>query len=278
MISKIVIGTLELKPENGYFIQAIRDIGYKTKYPIASVLNIHGSKLGNAYFEGKTIMVELEVGGTTPSDFIAKRTALFEKLTLQEFGEDYIDFEFYLADGKILVARGIIKDVSANLGVGDITHGAISFTFEMEEPFFKSKQLYSVEFNITKGGGASVPMTIPLDFSIGSDGYVDVYNGGNIFIFPKITFSGVLTNPRLDNLTSGKYIALTMALAASANTVEIDTFDRTVIDETGANKRDKVLGDFFVLNIGSNQLRLSSDNALEDGKVKIEYQYYYISI
>lgn len=278
MISKIVIGDLELKSANGYFIQAVRDIGYKTKYPVASVLNIHGSKLGNAYFEGKTIMIELEVGGSTPAEFIARRTALFEKLTLQEFGDDYIDFDFYLADGKILTARGTIKDVSADLSVGNLTHGALNFTFEMEEPFFKSKQSYSVEFNITKGGGAGVPMSIPLDFSVGSDGYVDVYNGGNVFVFPVITFTGDLTNPRLDNLTSGKYIALSMALAASTNTVEIDTFDRTVLDETGANKRDKVLGDFFVLNIGSNQLRLSSDNALEGGKVKIEYQYYYISI
>lgn len=277
MISKIVIGSLELKPENGYYIQTIKDIGYKTKYPVAKVLYTHGAKIGDVYLENRAIAIEMVVGAPTVNEFIGKRNDLYKTLTIKEFTDDYIDIDFHLLNGLVLTTKGVIKDVNCDITVDSLTHSPFAFVIETEEPFLKSKQVYQVEFGLSKGGGAMVPMTIPLNMSIGSSGSTQVSNGGNVFVFPEIYFYGVLTNPILKNLTTGKEIAITDTIAAN-NHYYIDTYNHIVKNSLGANKRDKIAGDFLTLEIGDNQLKLTSDNTSENGRCRLIYQYFYISI
>ncbi len=277
MINKIVINDLELKSENGYYIQSVKDLGYKTKYPIGKVLYTHGAKLGDVYFENKILAVELKVGGSTVNEFIDRRSALYKALTLNEFGTDILDFEFHLSNNIVLIAQGVIKDINSDIGVDNLTTGDITFAIEMEEPFFKTQQTYQSIFSITKGGGCAVPMAIPLDMSQGAAGYPQIFNGGNVFVFPEIYFYGTLTNPILENITSGKQIALDAEIA-SDEYIYVDTYNRIVKDDSNVNKRDKMTGDFLVLNVGENNFKLSSDNAAEDGYIKLIYKYYFISI
>jgi hypothetical protein len=277
MIRKIVIGDLTISPENGYFIQSIKDLGYKTKYPVASILYLHGVKIGDLFFENKALVVELKIGASTVADLIEKRSKIYEKLTLKEYGDDKITIEFHLGNNLILEAKGVVKDVNSDLVVDNLTTCDLSFTIELEEPFLKSKQVYEVSFGITKGGGASVPMAIPLNMTQGSSGFLPVNNGGNIFSFPEIYFYGNLTNPVLLNKTTGKSISFNQSIT-SGNYIYVDTYNRIVIDNLGNNKRDKMSGDFVILEKGENQFTLSSDVPTENGYVKFIYKYFYISI
>jgi len=277
MITKLIIDNLELSPENGYFIQAVKDLGYKTKYPVASILYLHGVKIGDLFFENKALAVELKIGALTISDLIEKRSKIYEKLTLKEYGDDKITIEFHLGNNLILEAKGVVKDVNSDLEVDNLTTCDLSFTLELEEPFLKSKQTYEVSFGITKGGGASVPMEIPLSMTQGSSGFSIVNNGGNIFAFPEIYFYGQLTNPVLLNKTTNKSISFNQTIT-SGNHIYVDTYNRIVVDNLGNNKRDKMSGDFVILEKGENQFTLSSDVPTETGFVKLIYKYFYISI
>jgi len=277
MITKLIIDNLELSPENGYFIQAIKDLGYKTKYPVASILYLHGVKIGDLFFENKAFAVELKIGALTISDLIEKRSKIYEKLTLKEYGDDKITIEFHLGNNLILEAKGVVKDVNSDLEVDNLTTCDLSFTLELEEPFLKSKQIYEVSFGITKGGGASVPMEIPLNMTQGSSGFSIVNNGGNIFAFPEIYFYGDLTNPVLLNKTTNRSISFNQTIT-SGNYIYVDTYNRIVVDNLGNNKRDKMSGDFVILEKGENQFTLSSDVPTETGFVKLIYKYFYISI
>jgi hypothetical protein len=276
MITKIVVGGLEISSENGYYLQSMKDFGYKTKYPVAKTTYTHGAKIGDVYLENKSFVIELMIVGDTVSDFLDKRSALYKVLTINEFEPDTLSFDFYLSNNMILEAGGVIKDINTDVNAENISAGLITFMIEMEEPFFKSKQQYQIDFPITDGGGFSVPMAVPLDMSAGSTGFTQVNNGGNIFVFPKIYFMGPLTNPILKNETSGKQIALTATLSSNEY-IYVDTYNRIVTDDTGANVRDTMVGDFLTLGLDLNEFSLRTDTS-EAGYIRMVYQYYFISI
>lgn len=278
MITKVKIGSLELTPENGYLITAIEDLGYKTKYVASSILYLHGSKLGEAYFQNRTLAFELIVGGDTISQKVENKNALFNALTISEHTNDLLRVEITINNSYTVYINGIIKEVLSPQTAGEIFHSVISFIMETESPFFKDINSYLTTINLTKGGGGAVPMAIPFAMNAGSTGYTEINNGGNVFVFPKFYFYGELTNPVLTNITTGKSISLAVTLATEANYYVIDTYERTVLDESGVNKRDKMTGDFLTLLTGNNDFQLLTDDASETGYVKIAYENYYIGL
>jgi len=278
MITKIKIGDLELTPENGYLITAIEDLGYKTKYVASSILYLHGSKLGDAYFQNRTLAFELIVGGDTASQKVENKNNLFKILTISEHSNDLLRVEITINNSYTVYINGIVREVISPQVAGQIFHSAISFVMETESPFFKDINTYSTTINLTKGGGGAIPMAIPFAMNAGSTGYTPINNGGNVFVFPKVYFYGQMTNPVLTNITTGKSISLAVTLATVANYYVIDTYERTVLDESGVNKRDKMTGDFLTLLTGNNDFQLLTDNPAETGYVQIVYENYYIGL
>lgn len=278
MITKIKIGSLELTPENGYLVTAVEDLGYKTKYVSSSILYLHGSKLGDAYFQNRTLAFELIVGGDTVSQKVANKNALFNALTISEHNNDLLRVEITINNSYTVYTNAVIKEVLSPQTAGEIFHSVISFVMETESPFFKDVNSYLTTINLTKGGGGAVPMAIPFAMNTGSTGYSQINNGGNVFVFPKFYFYGELTNPVLTNVTTGKSISLAVSLATEANYYVIDTYERTVLDESGVNKRDKMTGDFLTLLTGNNDFQLLTDDASETGYVKIAYENWYIGL
>lgn len=278
MITKVKIGSLELTPENGYLVTAVEDLGYKTKYVSSSILYLHGSKLGDAYFQNRTLAFELIVGGDTVSQKVANKNALFNALTISEHNNDLLRVEITINNSYTVYTNAVIKEVLSPQTAGEIYHSVISFVMETESPFFKDINSYLTTINLTKGGGGAIPMAVPFTMNTGSTGYSQINNGGNVFVFPKFYFYGELTNPVLTNITTGKSISLAVSLATEANYYVIDTYERTVLDESGVNKRDKMTGDFLTLLTGNNDFQLLTDNPAETGYVQIVYENYYIGL
>lgn len=277
MVKSIKINDLNLTSENGYYVSAIKDLGYKTKYPSATVLAYHGVKLGDAFFQNRALAFELKVVGSSQSDLIEKRSNLYKYLTIKENAGDLITIEIELANNLKLKTEGIIREVASDITADFIVTSDISFVIETESPFFKSSQIYEVNIKITKGGGCSVPMAIPLNMTQGSSGFKNIQMGGNIFCYPTIYFYGTLTNPILTNQTNNQQISYTGTIS-SGGWIKVETFDRVVVDNLGNNKRDKINGDFLILEVGDNQFKLLTDNPTESGYVKLIYQYFYISL
>lgn len=277
MFTKIKLETLDLTAANGYYITAIKGLGYATKYPIAKVAQFHGAKIGNAFYDNRVLSIELKVVGEDVNDYIAKRKALFAELALHEFGSDLHTIEITLQNGIVLTAEGVAQGLSDDYGAESLLAGDVAFTFEMQEPFFKSYQAYQIDIPLTQGGGCAIPMTIPLDMSQGASGFTDVAQSGNVFCYPEVYFYGDLTNPVLKNVTLDKTLALTASIA-SPDWYYVDTYNRIVTDQLDANKRDKMTGDFLVLATGTNQFALTTDNMAETGFVRLIYKDFFISI
>lgn len=277
MITKIVLEDLTLDPSNGYFLQRLADLGFKTKYPVAKVMQTHGAKIGDVFYENRIMPLEFQVGGATTEEFIARRDALFTRLKIKQYDPDELNVDFYLANGRVVRLTGVVRDVSAPITVDNITIGTVSFTLECETPFFLSAQIYQIDIPITKGGGTPVPTPVPVNMTSGSGGSALVSNGGTTFAFPMIYLYGPLTNPVLRNKTLSKELSIA-ATISGGDYYSIDTYDHIVKDNAGNNKRDKMSGDFLIIDVGANQFALSTDTPSETGFARLIYQYPYISL
>lgn len=278
MITKIILEDLTLSPEYGYNLQRLTDLGFRTKYAVAKVMQTHGAKIGDVYYENRVIPFEFKVVGATIEEFIARRDALYTRLKIKQYDPDELNVYFYLSNGRVVTLTGVVQSVSAPLTTDAITAGTIMFTLECETPFFLSQQTYQIDIPITKGGGMPIPTPIPADMTAGSGGGATlVANGGTTFAFPTIYFYGPLTNPVLRNITLGKELALT-ATISGGNYYRIDTYDHIVTDQAGANKRDKMTGDFLIIDVGENQFSLATDSPSETGYARLIYQYPYIAL
>ena len=282
MVTKTIInsalGSLELTPENGYNVQTISNIGYGTKYSISDILSKHGVKLGNALFKNKVFSIGIVIVGTSVVDLIEKRALLYKYLTVDNYSnDDKIQFEFVMANGQSLLLSGILKDLTDDLTTDQINASPINFVIETESPFRVSKQQYQIRIPIATGGGGAVPMTIPLDMSAGAANYTPISNGGNVFAYSTMRFTGLLTNPVIMDVLKSKSLALAATISGGAY-YDIDTYQRTVLDNVGNNKLDKLTGEFLVINPGENRFKLSTDNAGDTGYVDVTYAYHYVSI
>ena len=280
MVESIIINnSYSLSPENGFYLQGIEGLGYKTNYSVNAILSRHGARLGNSVYQHKNISIALQVVGQDVPDLIAKRSALYKYLTVDNYSEnDKIKFEFVLSNNQILELYGSIKEVDNPISVGNVTSSPLRISLETEFPFLTTKQLYEIEIPIALGGGAAVPMEIPLDFSVGAATYKTVAQGGNVFSYPIIRFNGSLTNPVLTDVVNGQTLAIADTIT-SGHFYEIDTFERTVIDDTGTNQLDKQSGEFLVIPASDeNRFSLTTDNSLEEGYVTITFPYSYVSI
>lgn len=279
MIKSILIANaLNLKQENGYYIQGVQNLGYSTKYPISDILQKHGVKIGNVLFKNKAFSVTLQILGTSFSDLESKRSTLFQYLTVNPYAEDdKIEFEFTLLNNQVVTLSGVIKQVNSDVSKDDLLLNTVNFVVETEYPFLLSKQIYQQNIGISIGGGAAVPMEIPLDFTAGAALYTTITNAGNVFAFPVFKFYGQLTNPVLTDVLNNVSMSLDMTIA-SGDWIEIDTYNQTIIDQDGNNQLDKLLDDFLRLMVGVNNFQLLSDDAGDDGYIEVTWQYHYVSI
>lgn len=279
MINKIIIAdNLELTPENGYYIQEANNIGYSTKYSVSDILMKHGVKLSNVLYKNKLWSITLIVMGDTFSELASRRNTLFSVLTVDPYNkDDKINFEFVTNTGLNLILSGVVKDVNSDLKSNSLLATPINFVIETEYPFLVTSQQYQKTLNIAIGGGCAVPMEIPLDISSGAVLSTTISNGGNIFAFPIIRFYGPLDTPVINDLTNNVSLSINTTIA-SGDWIEIDTYNRTAIDNDGSNVLDLILGDYLILKKGDNQLQLLTNETSDDGYVIITWQYHYVSL
>ena len=123
------------------------------------------------------------------------------------------------------------------------------------------------------------PLTFPTQ--MGSEGCrVTINNEGDIPTPIKITFKGAAINPRIINMTTGKFIKVNRELKAN---------DILTIDTTFGNKRVEINDEnayfdisfdskLFELAIGENILTYETDSGARDAIVEIRWKNKYVGI
>lgn len=113
--------------------------------------------------------------------------------------------------------------------------------------------------------GLSYPVTYPKAYGAAGTGAGSIAaNAGDWETWPTITITGpttgVLTNPQLDNVTTGLTLALTANGGVSISTgqslqIVMHPRDRSIAFTTGASRYGQYTGDFWPLAPGDNEIR-----------------------
>lgn len=121
------------------------------------------------------------------------------------------------------------------------------------------------------GGGFTVPFVLPVTFAPSSGGSGTANNTGNILTYPVLTLRGQLTNPYIQNATTGKFLQLNRVVAGG-ETVVIDMADKTILLGTTSLLISKATGsDWWGLQAGNNSIALSTGSSGDTGTVELTW-------
>ena len=136
-----------------------------------------------------------------------------------------------------------------------------------------------VTIDIIGGGGVTYPVIYPVIYGAESGSIGNVNNLGNARAFPLIYIVGPITNPIIQNTTTGKFMRLNLTLTA-AEQIIIDTYPsaRTILKNGNqsmiSSKSDN--STFWWLNPGVNVITLRSGISSDTGQAQIVWRDSYL--
>lgn len=131
--------------------------------------------------------------------------------------------------------------------------------------------MLSVTLSKLTGGGAILPFILPvtLDASAGSQ---SVINSGTSTIYPLITVSGTVTNPRITNLTTNQAIEITINMSG-ADELLIDMRHRTItLNGSNILAYKTTDSEWWGLFVGSNLLQFETDGGGDTGTATVTWR------
>lgn len=227
----------------------------------------HGGIVGASYETARVLELDFEVWADTDDELVTLLDDLYEA-----FGPQ-VDTELPLVftlPGQ--AARRILCRPAEGLTQMDVEFGAAVALAPMRliasDPAIYADSLLSSELApFAASAGLSYPVTYPKSYGAGGSGAgTTVTNAGRFETWPTFAIagpsSGTLTDPIVENVTTGKKIALTAfggVSIVSGQTLLIDTHParRTIAFDTGASRYGNLSDDseFFPLAPGDNELR-----------------------
>lgn len=278
MITSIFLDGTELTSANR-FVQSIRNGAF-------SDIDFSDTKRGG--FEGRTIspgkfisykfVIEWVIVGSSFSDLATQREN-FVKLLAAVVSAGGKTLKINKANGVNvqIEIKGI--DVLSDVATSDPLNSRILTEMQAEYPFLRSQTETINTAFIFSGGGMPIPMPIPMDMSAGGSNELIVFHGGNYPAYPVFRFSGPLSNPSLNNLTTGKILNVNVSLVDAGDILEVDIFLRSAIKvPAGTNVRQFITGDFWTLAVGNNNIHLGNPSFNAVGKCIITFRDTYAGI
>lgn len=280
----IFLGSLQIHDNQnsgiGYFVEIpIEGLEYPpVRQSIYDKPGEHGSNLSNVLYSGRTIIIVGSVFASTNTTYEALRRALEGALRIvkNQFTVPVpLTLYFTTTDSLALQTDTFIK--SFELKVTNVTNG--KFRIELFAPDFP---LYSQSQSVAtltraSGGGAVYPIIYPIIYGASTGGQALVVNQGDAESYPVITLNGPITNPIIQNVTTGRYLELDMTLN-SGDQVVIDMKNKTIV----LNGTQSVIGNknsasqWWWLDPGNNTIRFFTSSGADTGNVQIAYRDAYI--
>ncbi len=151
------------------------------------------------------------------------------------------------------------------------------------DPVARDPTEVTATFAINPADELTFPITFPIEFASSTiDETLNVTYPGTWNTFPTITIVGPMTNPRIDNVTTGEKIELSSAIAAGRTvTITLAEGNKTVVDDLGTNligtvTTDSDLATFHLAvdpeaPLGVNELRVRGTNLTGASSVSLAY-------
>lgn len=228
----------------------------------------HGGFVGASYESPRGVAFEIEVhGDQDDGTFLDRRDAIMAAFQPQVDAELPLTFQLPGADARRINCRPVRGDSTVDV---ESEFGMAMFFVDLEasDPAILSDTETSLILTpFVSAGGLSYPVTYPKSYgSGGSGGGGQINNTGDWMTWPRIVIdgpsSGTLTNPIIEQVTSGERLALDSNGGVSISSgqqlvIETHPAIRTIEFATGASRYGKLSTDseWFSLSPGINELR-----------------------
>lgn len=277
MITNLTLGGQSLISQQ-WNLQAFRNGSFPaTVYTKSKRGGYQGSKLVTPTFASYQFVADWQIVGTDFADLCLQRD-LFLGILATVHSDGAQTLVITNSDGSMRQISIKAIQVTGDIDTDSANSAFVEVTFEAEYPFLQSYDLKTEDILIFNGGGFAIPFGVPLDMSAGASTEAILTNAGNYQAYPIFTFVGPLTNPTIENLTTGKSLSLTYTLSADTDKIIIDTYLRTVIIEPSGNVgRQYVSGDFWTVDKGDNEIQLTAGVG-ESGKCTVSFRDTFLNI
>ena len=158
------------------------------------------------------------------------------------------------------VLFGRPRDLEVDYSLVRVGTAHVLATYASEDWLFYSDDVLTGEItSMVSDSGTSFPLSFPTGFGgSGSTNTISVDNTGNARSYPTLTIYGPITNPKVENLSTGEFIQFAVYLA-QGEYLEINMRERTALLGGTASRRGTMAvgSKWWSLLPGTNQLRFS---------------------
>lgn len=244
MIDAAYVDSLQIHLTPTYFITKIQGLGSpKSRANRSDKAQRHGQLDYTKFYGPRVIPVEGVAIGATPSLAWDAFDALKAAFALQDASPSHV-FKFQRA-GKAYLEQCTVTVDSELTPMIDrpVTVIPWGVTLVAADPRMYSSVLASASYDptaILAGGGMVMPLTVigGIVFSSTTITQLTLLNNGNFSTPVRLTITGPVVNPIVDNNTTGFSIYLSTTLGQT-DTVIVDTADRSVL-LNGASRPDLI--------------------------------------
>lgn len=228
----------------------------------------HGETDVGFRLDPRTVRLILSVEAETEAGLESKLANL-----TQIFGPrvDAISLEWQLAGGETRRLDCFYRD-DMSLASQDRTAKQlqrVAVVVEAPDPAFYDPVSVSVQFSLAGGSSAfDVPMSVPTGVGTSTlDQTVTVTYAGSFRTFPTVTIYGPITDPVVENLSTGETLDFTGITIASGDHYVIDTAYgvKTVEDSSGTNKIADLTedSDLATFHLAPDPVVVNGDNDIQ---------------
>ena len=189
----------------------------------------HGLIRGGDFLGGRTVTIEMEVSGSSAAEMEESLRALQLLNTSIGLTEQPLVFMLPGQVKRRINARVRNRAVSVDIryAVGPLASATVQF-FSSDPRIYANAQS-SANFSLpSSSGGLGWPLGWPVGWGSATSGAQICTNNGTFQTQPLVTFTGPLTAPSIQNVTSGETWRCTYDLQ-SGDTLVVDFDQRTVL-------------------------------------------------
>jgi hypothetical protein len=274
MIETAYIDDLQIHP--GTISLKSMSMGSPAPRAIADVRpNDHGVTDSTNYYGARSIELIGQVVASNKADMWAALDDLKGSLVLGsthilKFRREGLDFDEQATvrvDSTVDVPLGPMPSAFLQFGVSLLAADPRFYTTTQSQGSYDPTD--------TGSGGLSFNLDFELDFNSSSGAQLSVDNEGNVNTPPVFVITGPVTNPIIDNDTTGQSIYTQGLELSTGDTIEIDTQSRTVL-LGGTTARPDLIDvsqtDWFYLRPGVNLLRMRGTD-MSSGETELAVTY-----
>lgn len=267
------------------------DTGYELEFPIVGLakpdIRMAGSEYSGRdggfvsaqYYARRQIVLNGFIIGLSCDDFETKKQDFLNELrirtSLDIFITTFANRNFYTSAYLMDVKMDITSQTAGRFQVSLICEDP--FLYDAGDGIDPESGYSLVPIYRSLSGGYETPYELPVEWEPGSE-YTIVNNNGDIIIYPQIVLTGTFTNPRIDNLTTGGYVAIDV-VTGPGDVLIIDMKERTVTLNGGSILPYRTeTSSWWGLVVGQNKIALNTDSPDDTQQGMVRWRNGYESI